>query len=330
MDNPTLEKLICDPSFVEYCLDRESENVTYWKTWIEENPQYEDLAIASKALVLQLQAMPSEDEVAMARRRLYQAIDEVKVNRKILFRKWFPYAAACVLLLGLSIFLFQQSPDMLQSPSPKVAVVKQYVPAGKYMNVQLTDGTKVRLGPTSTLDYPQQFAASERKVRLKGEAFFDVAHRKDQPFTIETGEFQVKVLGTSFNIHAFEEDKVAKIALFTGKVEIFNNSMRLIILPGQAFVYDKVLDKYTVESFDQGQERETMNGVLHFNHATYSDIGQQLARKYGISFQADADVDLDFSGTIAHENLDQVLDKLTLTTSYRFFLESNTLIAHKK
>ena len=106
--------------------------------------------------------------------------------------------------------------------------------------------------------------------------------------------------------------------------------MRLIILPGQAFVYDKVLDKYTVESFDQGQERETMNGVLHFNHATYSDIGQQLARKYGISFQADADVDLDFSGTIAHENLDQVLDKLTLTTSYRFFLESNTLIAHKK
>ncbi|MNL22827.1 hypothetical protein D3C87_1441870 [compost metagenome] len=91
-----------------------------------------------------------------------------------------------------------------------------------------------------------------------------------------------------------------------------------------------MLAKYTIESFDQGQERETMNGLLHFNHATYSDIGKQLARKYGISFQSNAAIDLDFSGTIEHESLDQVLDKLTLTTSYRFSLESNTLIAHKK
>ncbi|MNX96225.1 fec operon regulator FecR [compost metagenome] len=330
MDNPTLEKLICDPSFLDYCLNHESDNFTYWENWIQENPQYGSLVVESKTLVLQLQAMPSEEEVATERQRLYQAIDEVKVYRQFLFGKWFPYAAACLLVVGMCIFLFRQRPAILQNPIPIVALLKQQVSAGKYMNVQLTDGTKVRLGPTSSLDYPQQFAASERKVTLKGEAFFDVAHRTEQPFIIHTGEFHVKVLGTSFNIHAFEEDKVAKIALFTGKVEIFNDSIRLVILPGQAFVYDKVLAKYTIESFDQGQERETMNGLLHFNHATYSDIGKQLARKYGISFQSNAAIDLDFSGTIEHESLDQVLDKLTLTTSYRFSLESNTLIAHKK
>lgn len=330
MVNPTIEKLICDPSFIDYCLDHESENFVYWQKWMAENPQYEHLILESKTLILQLQAMPSEEEIATERLRLSQAIDEWHVNRLFQFRKWLPYAAACLVVLGISIFFYQQRQVPLQSPMATVEFLEQKVPAGKYMNMQLMDGTKVRLGPTSTLNYPQRFTEGERKVALKGEAFFDVAHNADQPFIIQAGEFDVKVLGTSFNVHAFEEDKLAKIALFTGKVEISNESMHLVIVPGQAFVYNKALGTYTIEPFDRTKEHETMEGILHFKHAGYSEIGSQLARKYGVVFQPDATIELDFSGSIAHESLAQVLEKLTLTTSYHFSLESDTLIVRKK
>lgn len=330
MDNPTIEKLICDPSFIDYCMDPDSEYFTYWHHWIHDHPQYEQLVIESKALILQLHAMPSEEEVDRERLRLSVAIEKMTTHRHLRLRKWLSYAAACAAIVGGSIFLFQQRQATLLTPEAKATFSKQHVPAGKYMNIKLTDGTQVRLGPASMLDYPDKFASDERLVTLKGDAFFDVAHRNDQPFIIQTTAFQVKVLGTSFNMHAFEEDELSKIALFTGKVEILRDDMHLVIVPGQVFIYNNALGTYTVEPFDRIQERESMQGILHFRHATYSEIGKQLSRKYGIVFQPNEDIQLDFSGSIAHESLEQVLEKLTLTTSYRFYIESNTLIVRNK
>ncbi len=73
-----------------------------------------------------------------------------------------------------------------------------------------------------------------------------------------------------------------------------------------------------------------MDGILHFEQASYVEIAKQLNRKYGLAYQERADIQLVYSGTIVHEPLEQVLEKLTLTTPYRFSVKSNKLIVRKK
>ena len=330
MEQPTLEKLICDESFINYCLQARLEDMEYWKQWVEANPQHRQLVKDAKGLVSLLQAGPGQTEIAEERARLQAFIhkNETPVHRLRNYR-WIGYTAASLLFVSMGfLFLKQQLP--LAENATQTEFVSQLVPTGKYMNVLLSDSTKVKLGPTSTLRYPKNFNGDKRVVSLNGEGYFEVAHNARKPFIIQTGELEIKVLGTSFNVHAFENDKLSKIALFTGKVEVSNGTKRLQLIPGQAIVYHKNKAIFSVESFEAAKEKEIMAGVLHFEKATYQEIARQLNRKYGIIVPDRPDIELMYSGTIGHEPLEMVLEKLSLTTGYRFSIESNTLIVRKK
>lgn len=330
MEQPTLEKLICDESFINYCLQARLEDMEYWKQWVEANPQHRQLVKDAKGLVSLLQAGPGQTEIAEERARLQAFIhkNDTPVHRLRNYR-WIGYTAASLLFVSMGfLFLKQQLP--LAENATQTEFVSQLVPTGKYMNVLLSDSTKVKLGPTSTLRYPKNFNGDKRVVSLNGEGYFEVAHNARKPFIIQTGELEIKVLGTSFNVHAFENDKLSKIALFTGKVEVSNGTKRLQLIPGQAIVYHKNKAIFSVESFEAAKEKEIMAGVLHFEKATYQEIARQLNRKYGIIVPDRPDIELMYSGTIGHEPLEMVLEKLSLTTGYRFSIESNTLIVRKK
>lgn len=330
MEQPTLEKLICDESFINYCLQARLEDMEYWKQWVEANPQHRQLVKDAKGLVSLLQAGPGQTEIAEERARLQAFIhkNDTPVYRLRNYR-WIGYTAASLLFVSMGfLFLKQQLP--LAENATQTEFVSQLVPTGKYMNVLLSDSTKVKLGPTSTLRYPKNFNGDKRVVSLNGEGYFEVAHNARKPFIIQTGELEIKVLGTSFNVHAFENDKLSKIALFTGKVEVSNGTKRLQLIPGQAIVYHKNKAIFSVESFEAAKEKEIMAGVLHFEKATYQEIARQLNRKYGIIVPDRPDIELMYSGTIGHEPLEMVLEKLSLTTGYLFSIESNTLIVRKK
>jgi len=330
MENPTLEKLICDESFLDYCLKSHREEDDYWPQWIAANPQHRELVKEAELMVELLRSSPTKLEVAAERNRLQSIIVEEKsAVKSLLSYRWIGYAAACLLILSLSIFLYkrqQMSWDITAQPE----FVQQNVPMGSYMNVLLADHTQVKLGPKSILEYPKQFSGNERKVKLNGEAYFKVAHNENKPFVIQTGDLSIKVLGTSFNVHAFADDAVSKVALFTGKVEVGRGAVSQQIKPGQAIIYDKHKGTFTVEEFDLVKEKGNMDGILHFEQASYLEIAKQLNRKYGLAYQERADIQLVYSGTIAHEPLLQVLEKLTLTTSYHFSVKSNKLIVRKK
>ncbi|RKO70190.1 DUF4974 domain-containing protein [Sphingobacterium puteale] len=330
MEQPTLEKLICDESFINYCLQARLEDMEYWKQWVDANPQHRQLVEDAKGLVELMQTGPSRAEIAEERARLQAFIhkNDTPVHRLRSYR-WIGYTAASLLFVSMGfLFLKQQLP--LAENAAQTEFVSQLVPTGKYMNVLLSDSTKVKLGPTSTLRYPKNFNGDKRVVSLNGEGYFEVAHNAHKPFIIQTGELEIKVLGTSFNVHAFENDKLSKIALFTGKVEVSNGTKRLQLIPGQAIVYHKNKAIFSVESFEAAKEKEIMAGVLHFEKATYQEIARQLNRKYGIIVPDRPDIELMYSGTIGHEPLEMVLEKLSLTTGYRFSIESNTLIVRKK
>lgn len=330
MEQPTLEKLICDESFINYCLQAGLEDMEYWKQWVEANPQHRQLLEDAKGLVELMQAGPSPVEIAEERARLQAFIhkNNTPVHRLRNYR-WIGYAAVSLLFVSMGLLFLKRQLPLAENAS-QIELVSQLVPTGKYMNVLLSDSTKVKLGPTSTLRYPKHFTGDKRIVSLNGEGYFEVTHNSHKPFIIQTGELEIKVLGTSFNVHAFEDDELSKIALFTGKVEVLKGAQRLQLNPGQAIVYNKNKATFAVESFDPAKEKENMAGVLHFERATFSEIARQLNRKYGIIVQDRPDIKLMYSGTIGHEPLEMVLEKLSMTTDYRFNIESNTLIVRKK
>ncbi len=331
-DNPSIEELISDESFIDYCLQGDAVAADRWERWSKDNSARKKLLNEARLLVIALASRPTAEEVAVEKARLLRFLDQHESThrrpiRRLTTRRWIA-AASIALAVGLGAMWYFRRPTAVDEAS--VALLKQMVPAGKLMNLRLADGTEVRLSPTSAFAYPAAFSDSIRVVQLQGEAFFDVAHDETKPFIIQTGDFSIRVLGTAFNVHAFEEDGQLQVSLFRGNVEVSNNQLKQLLQPGQAFIYNKDHQTFTVQPFDADRERERMEGTLFFDNADFPEVARQLRRKYGIKVQPNERVHLAFSGTIQHETLEQVIEKLNFTTNYHFLLESNTLIVKQK
>ena len=144
-------------------------------------------------------------------------------------------AAACILLLvGLAGIFFAGR----MVPDGRMQQV--VVPAGQRVELRLADGTKVWLNSKSRLEYPSSFGRRSRRVTLCGEGYFEVAHDERKPFVVETGQYDVRVLGTTFNVYAYDNDRAAfETALMEGSVEVSSRSdasQRLVLQPNEAAV----------------------------------------------------------------------------------------------
>ncbi len=331
-DNPTLEELIVDESFINYCLQRDQAAVHLWEAWLQEHVAHQERIDEAKCMVLALAYRPSAAEIATERARLLAFIAQKAPNKRRtqllrLVGRWVA-AASIALAIGLGATYYFRRPAAVDAIS--VAWIKQTVPAGKLMHLRLADGTEVRLTSATTFSYPENFSSPTREVYLQGEAFFDVAHADNKPFIIRSGDFAIRVLGTAFNVHAFEEDAKLQVSLFRGKVEVSNGASTQILEPGQSFVYDKRTKTASIQAFDEADEQARISGVLFFDRADFAELARKLSRKYGIVVPPNSDVNITFSGRIAHETIEHVIEKLNYTTSYRFLLDSNTLIVKHK
>lgn len=133
---------------------------------------------------------------------------------------------------SLELYSEQSSPMQVEQ-TLQDGMCKVSTPAATTTLLTLADGTKVTLNANSTLEYPQSFAdASERRVRLRGEAHFEVTKNPHRPFIVEAGEMQTKVLGTVFDVKAYRADR-PKVTLLEGKVKVSNQDTSVDIAPGQ-------------------------------------------------------------------------------------------------
>jgi len=155
-------------------------------------------------------------------------------------------AASIVLLLGLSasIYLVWNTPAVTQESS----LVSFVNTTDVVRFVTLEDGSKISLQPNSELKYPLHFSESTREVSLSGEAFFEIAHDVNHPFIVHARDIKATVLGTSFNISAYETDKEVSVKVRTGKVSVVKEEMEIsqstptskeiFLTPNQQVVYD--------------------------------------------------------------------------------------------
>ncbi|MEL1253116.1 FecR domain-containing protein [Flavobacterium sp. DGU38] len=163
------------------------------------------------------------------------------------------------------------------------------IPYGKKFEIQLSDGTLVHLNAGTQLTYPVQFLKNQgRKVNLTGEAYFEVAKDKAHPFTVNTQEVSVEVLGTRFNADAYMDNASTDIVLVEGKVSLYKgqktNENQVYLKPGFKGSNIKGKSIITAEEVNTDYYTAWVKGSLVFKNASFDDIIKKLERRYNVTF----------------------------------------------
>ena len=208
-----------------------------------------------------------------------------KKNQKQNFSIFIRITAACVLASILFYFYQEISDKHIEWRIGKSGAKMQEmsVPTGQYAELVLDDGTKVWLNSKSTLIYPSHFTRTERTVQLSGEGYFDVAHDPDRPFKVETQEYIIEVLGTEFNVRAYEGLQPFETSLLKGSVMIrsVQTSKDLYLKPNErAIAKDNELN-ITFFNKDEFLWRE---GILFIDDETIYEILPVLEQYFDMKF----------------------------------------------
>jgi ferric-dicitrate binding protein FerR (iron transport regulator) len=204
-------------------------------------------------------------------------------------------------------------------------------PRGGQYQVVLPDGTRVWLNAASSITYPTVFSENARIVTVTGEAYLEVEKDAARPFSVRTKGQQVAVLGTSFNINAYENETSTRTTLLEGSISIVPDSAVIYHLssvtlkPGQQA--GLTATGFNVQQADTEAVLAWKNGLFHFSSAGIEDIMRQVARWYDIEVVYEGKITTDrFSGKVARSaNISEVL-KVLQESGVRFKIENQKII----
>lgn len=188
-------------------------------------------------------------------------------------------------------------------------------PNGGNYQVSLPDGTMVILNAASSLTFPTSFRGIERSVSLEGEAYFEVTKNAEMPFKVKSGRQVVEVLGTHFDINAYDNEPVIKTTLLEGSVKVNYNNASALIKPGQQTIIAlNVAKKIDVRDADLEKELAWKNGAFSFENDDLQSVMRQIARWYDaeVVYEGDFPDDKFFGGIPKSSKLSGVAKILEL------------------
>lgn len=207
------------------------------------------------------------------------------------------------------------------------------IPYGKRFEVALSDGTIVHLNSGTSLRYPVQFLKNQsRNVFLTGEAFFEVAKDKAHPFTVNTEEMKVEVLGTKFNVNSYKEENSSDVVLVEGKVALYKDKKtaqnQTFLSPGLKGTILKGQQNFTKEEVNTANYTGWMQGSLVFKKKSFNSIIRTLERNYNVTF-INKDKALGneiFNARFDNEPIEVVLKYLSDSYAIKYKIKDNTVI----
>lgn len=200
-------------------------------------------------------------------------------------------------------------------------------PRGGEYQLTLSDGTRVWLNSATTLRYPSSFTGNTREVEVTGEAYFDVAEDKARPFIVSSGNTKIQVLGTSFNLMAYQDEEAVKTTLVSGAVKILQHDQACQIKPGQQAVANAKGSDIKVRPVDIDRAIAWKNGVFDFEGADIRSIMRQVARWYDVEVRYEGDLSgIVLSGVVSRrEKVDLLLEALGRTREVQFKIEGKQI-----
>ena len=206
----------------------------------------------------------------------------------------------------------------------KIEYHRIIVPRGGEYNLKLADGTDVWMFADSEIRFPTRFKGNKREVYLSGEAYFEVHHDPSRPFYVKTTSLDVKVLGTSFNVKAYDDMDVVETSLVEGVVSVKDNVLR----PNMQAVFHKNTGDFSYRKINGDNYRLRKERVFVFENERLDDILQEMARWYDFDiFYQNPDIaDKQFGLKLEkYEHVDSLLRILELTGEVKFSIKGRIL-----
>ena len=240
-------------------------------------------------------------------------------------------AAAAILVVAIAtwrIFYFRQS-------SHQVAYLKEATLSGQKKKITLADGTKVILGPESSLSYPASFDKDSRTVTVEGEAYFEVSKAPHLPFIVQTPVLTVQVLGTHFNINARDNQPLSSVALLEGAVKVKLKEKineEYLLKPGQELSVDHNTHQVYQHALDSTAVLGWQNNVLKFKNEQFGSAANRIEKMYGVKiiFKDQAAANTRLYATFRDQSLSDVMEMICTSGVLAYHQEGDTIYVNLK
>ena len=263
---------------------------------------------------------------AAAELRIQKIMQQIKPqrNRRMLVLTYAVAACLAVAIGFLYLFNNLNSSHTGQTSLKSHILTAQY---GQRKTISLSDGTVVTLSGGSSIIYSDNYNQTNRTISFQGEGFFEVAKNPSKPFVVQHAGLYTKVLGTSFNIRAFDKEEKIDVTVATGRVEVGKGKKTLAALkPGQQLVYTKkpgLVELNTLK--DLSQVTAWKKDILIFKGERFEELAVKLERWYDVRiiFEQETLKNCRFKGTFKNLPITALLDLLKKSAGFSYHIQDN-------
>ncbi|WP_186758594.1 FecR family protein [Echinicola salinicaeni] len=340
----TIEDFLKFPEFIEWVNNPTFESNEAWEKWCQIHPDKIQLLQHAKDL---LHSMQLEEENSMGLMDREKLLDTLLVENSIYKKKriqdhrdrlrrntsyWVRGIAASLLLMGVLILGKVMELHENGFDNRKLTWVEKEVPRGMKKVFFLPDGTKVTLNAGSVLSYASNFETN-RSVKLQGQAYFEVQRDEEHPFSILSGEITTTVLGTSFDVKAYDDEEELHVAVMSGKVEVKSKKGLVSYLEkGEVSYYSPDLPAMRKSGFDYEELIGWKDKIIKFNQSNYEQVFNTLSKWYDIDFKVDPALKLHgkYTAKFVNQSLPNVLIGLEHSSNLNFKIKGRTVLVSSK
>ncbi|MCF7567984.1 DUF4974 domain-containing protein [Sabulilitoribacter arenilitoris] len=253
------------------------------------------------------------------------------VQQKTNYRAWLRVAASIAILISIGIGYYFNSVNENAIETQTIAYITKETTLGQKSIITLPDGSTVKLNSGSKITFPEKFSDSIRDISLEGEAFFEVVKNEHKPFVITSNKLTTTVLGTTFNVEAYTDKTDVKVTLATGKVSIYAEGEKAILIPSEQIVFNKEDKKIIKKKVDVQRYLEWKDGILRFENATLEKAVDKIEKWYNVTIEFENKnlSKCTFTGVFKNERLQTILEHLVFVkqnVKYEFVSERKIII----
>ncbi|MDQ0965959.1 transmembrane sensor [Flavobacterium sp. W4I14] len=213
-----------------------------------------------------------------------------------------------------------------------IAINTVITPRGGQYHLVLVDGTEVWLNAGSSIKFPTAFTGSDRRVDITGEVYFEVAKNKAKPFIVSTNKSEITVLGTHFNINAYDDEEYQRTTLLEGSVEIKSGKQTTRLTPGQQAIIKEKTEGIKIEKIEDLEAIIAWkNGYFQFEKADLKSVMRLVSRWYDIKVSYSGSIPAkEYTGKIPRNVSVSKLIEMLAYTGIHCRVEDNRIIVNQK
>lgn len=327
--NYTVEDLLSDETYTDYCLNENSPYKKKWSDILSRHPEQMKTANEAIEMLAMLSPVLPQHEIDIEVNKLRDALINVEesgeiINKKYNIKKILAYSFSILLLIITFVYFLvpgSSSPVMTSKFETGMGERKQYI---------LPDGSTVILNSNSSFSFNEGFGKDDRQIEMTGDAFFKVAKNPSKHFIVKSNGFSTTAIGTSFYVHAGTSSADYRVDLLEGKVKLEKiiSGETSYLKAGEKALWTNTISSFTKQKYDTVSLNKWIKGILTFNNMPVEDAFTELENWYSVKIEdrrSNPEV-ISINGDYVNAPLEDVLKIICFSLSCSYHFENNKII----